>query len=77
VLLRSISPTATGTQASSRKSFITDQDSAIKNRWGGWYVTGKFTSAPDLSMGNAVVKESAPDSTTDEKLTNQGPVRYK
>jgi hypothetical protein len=69
VLLRSISPTATGTQASSSKSFITDQDSDIKNRWGGWYVTGKFTSAPDLSMGNAVVQESGSDSTTDEKLT--------
>ena len=68
VLLRSISPTATGTQANS-KSFITDQDSAIRNRWGGWYVTGKFTSAPDLSMGNAVVQESGADASAGAKLT--------
>jgi hypothetical protein len=69
VLLRSISPTPTGTQASASKSFITDQDSAIKNRWGGWYVTGKFTAAPDLSMGNAVVHEDSSDSVTSAKLT--------
>ncbi len=69
VLLRSIYPTATGTQASSSKSFITEQESAIKNRWGGWYVTGKFTSAPDLSMGNAVVPDSGTDSAAAVKLT--------
>lgn len=67
VLLRSIAPTATGTQATATKTYITDQESDIHNRWGGWYVTGKFTQAPDLSMGNAVV----PDTTTDAeaKLT--------
>jgi hypothetical protein len=68
VLLRSISPTGTGTQASSSKSFITDQDSEIKNRWGGWYVTGKFTAAPDLSMGNAVVQDADPESAAPAKL---------
>jgi hypothetical protein len=68
VLLRSISPTATGTQASSSKSFITDQDSEIKNRWGGWYVTGKFTAAPDLSMGNAIVDEAGSDAAASAKL---------
>ncbi|MEK6397807.1 MAG: hypothetical protein V4734_06955, partial [Terriglobus sp.] len=65
VLLRSIYPTATGTQATSTRTFITDQESEIKNRWGGWYVTGKFTSAPDLSLGNGVLAENA----TDGKLT--------
>jgi hypothetical protein len=68
VLLRSITPTATGTQATATKTFITDQESDIHNRWGGWYVTGKFTQAPDLSMGNAVL----PDTTatdTEAKLT--------
>lgn len=66
VLLRSIYPTATGTQATSTRTFITDQESDIKNRWGGWYVTGKFTSAPDLSLGNAVV---ADDTAETAKLT--------
>ncbi len=58
VLLRSISPTATGTQATSTKSFITDQGSAIANRWGGWYVTGKFDPKNAQNMGNAVVVDS-------------------
>jgi len=53
VLLRSIYPTATGTQASSSKSFITDQESPLKERWGGWYVTGKLGG--QSQMGNAVV----------------------
>lgn len=69
VLLRSITPTETGTQASSSRSFITDQQSEIKNRWGGWYVTGKFASAPDLSMGNAVVKTNGSDESAETKLT--------
>jgi hypothetical protein len=60
VLLRSIYPTSTGTQAPSSKSFITDQDSPLKERWGGWYVTGK--SGNQAHMGNAVVDER--DATT-------------
>jgi hypothetical protein len=55
VLLRSVYPTETGTQATSSKSFITDQESPLKDRWGGWYVTGKLGNAPN--MGNAVVDE--------------------
>jgi hypothetical protein len=54
VLLRSIYPTSTGTQAPGSKSFITDQESPLKDRWGGWYVTGKFGS--QLHMANAVVE---------------------
>lgn len=53
VLLRSIYATSTGTQAASTPSFITDQESPIKDRWGGWYVTGKLGS--QSHMGNAVV----------------------
>jgi hypothetical protein len=53
VLLRSVYPTATGTQAPSSRSYITDQDSPLKERWGGWYVTGK--TAEQAHMGNAVV----------------------
>ncbi len=55
VLLRSIYPTATGTQAPSSQSYITDQESPIKDRWGGWYVTGKTTGLPH--MANAVVED--------------------
>jgi hypothetical protein len=59
VLLRSIYPTATGTQAVNTRSYITDQDSPLSERWGGWYVTGKLNSHPNMS--NSVV-ESKPAS---------------
>lgn len=69
VLLRSIYPTPTGTQATSTKSFITDQESSIANRWGGWYVTGKFNASPLASMGNAVVKSDVQDPAIEAKLS--------
>jgi hypothetical protein len=55
VLLRSIYPTATGTQAPASQSYITDQESPIKDRWGGWYVTGNIAGLPH--MANAVVED--------------------
>ena len=57
VLLRSIYPTSTGTQAPNSKSFITDQESPLKDRWGGWYVTGKLGG--QSQMANAVVGTEA------------------
>ena len=63
VLLRSIYPTASGTQAPSSKSFLTDQESAFKDRWGGWYVTGKFGG--EANMGNAVAEEQPASATAD------------
>lgn len=57
VLLRSIYPTSTGTQVVSSKSYITDQESPFKDRWGGWYVTGKSGDLPNMS--NAIVDEKA------------------
>jgi len=55
VLLRSIYPKPTGTQAPKSTSFITGQESPLKDRWGGWYVTG--TSGQQLHMGNEVVQD--------------------
>ena len=69
VLLRSIYPTATGTQAPSSKSFITDQESPLKDRWGGWYVTGKLGGQPH--MGNAVADEKQTTVQTDKEPVNQ------
>jgi hypothetical protein len=60
VLLRSVYPTSTGMQAPNSSSFITDQESPLKERWGGWYVTGDGGDQPHL--GNAVV-EDQPAST--------------
>jgi hypothetical protein len=58
VLLRSIYPTSTGTQAPNSKSYITDQESPFKERWGGWYVSGDAGSQPH--MGNEVVDDQLP-----------------
>lgn len=55
VLLRSVETTRTGTQATMTQSFITDQNSPLAERWGGWYVTG--LSGKQQHMGNAVVAD--------------------
>ena len=55
VLLRSIFPSATGTQVMKSTSFVTGQDSPLKDRWGGWYVTG--TSGRQQHMGNVIVQD--------------------
>lgn len=53
VLLRSIYPKATGTQASGAPSFTTGHQSPLSERFGGWYVTG--THGKQTHMGNVVV----------------------
>lgn len=55
VLLRSVYPTSTGTLAPGTKAFITDQESPWAERWGGWYVTGKWGDA--VHMGNATTND--------------------
>jgi hypothetical protein len=55
VLLRSIYTLPSGGQAASTRSFITGQQSAIDERWGGWYVTG--THGSQTHMGNVVVQD--------------------
>lgn len=55
VLLRSVYPTTRGTLVPGARTFITDQDSPLSERWGGWYVTGELADA--AHMGNAVVPD--------------------
>jgi hypothetical protein len=55
VLLRSIYTMPTGGQAADTDSFITSQQSPLKDRWGGWYVTG--THGGQTHMGNVVVQD--------------------
>src|SRR5579862_1007338 len=55
VLLRSIYTMPTGTQAAETAAFITSQQSLLKDRWGGWYVTG--THGSQTHMGNVVVAD--------------------
>ena len=56
VFLRSVYPTPTGTLAPRGTSFITDQKSPLKERWGGWYVDGALSAG---SMANAAVVAAA------------------
>jgi len=48
---------------------VTDQESAISNRWGGWYVTGKFDPSHLTSMANATVKSLERDTSIEPKLS--------
>ncbi|HXJ44531.1 MAG TPA: hypothetical protein VNH18_34915 [Bryobacteraceae bacterium] len=54
MLVRSITPDRTGMPVMSAGGFITDHRSALKERWGGWYVTGN--TGEQEHMGNAIVR---------------------
>ena len=54
VLVRSVQPTSAGTLVTGASTYITDQDSPFKQRWGGWYVTGKLA---DGTLANATAPE--------------------
>jgi hypothetical protein len=55
VLIRSIFPTPTGTQAGMTPSYFTGNQSPLAERFGGWYVTG--TTGGQTHMGNATVQD--------------------
>jgi hypothetical protein len=65
VLLRSVYPTTTGTLVPGTRSLITDQESPLSERWGGWYVTG--VQGDVGHMGNAVVPDKQPSGNQLEK----------
>jgi len=62
VMLRSVYTSPSGTQAAGTPSYITGQDSALKDRWGGWYVTGSL--GKQTHLGNMLLPDTA------EYLTN-------
>jgi hypothetical protein len=62
VLLRSVYPAADGTLLPGAPSYITDQDSPLAERWGGWYVSGK-AGDPGVTMANAAVAQAATPAT--------------
>jgi hypothetical protein len=57
VMLRSVYTSQSGQQAAGTPAFITGQESPIKDRFGGWYVTG--SSGSQLHLGNAILPEGA------------------
>jgi len=60
VLLRSSFAGPGGTPVPGARSYITDQDSPLKERWGGWYVTGK---AIEGTLANGVAAADATGKT--------------
>jgi hypothetical protein len=57
VMLRSVYTSPSGTQAAGTPAFITGQESSVKDRFGGWYVTG--SSGSQIHLGNAILPEGA------------------
>jgi hypothetical protein len=55
LLLRSVFPAADGTPQFQLGAFDTDQSSPLKERWGGWYVTG--THGTQRHMGNVWLED--------------------
>ena len=55
-LVRSIYPNRAGTPVFSAGAFVSSHESPLKERWGGWYVTG--THGDQRHMGNVVMKLS-------------------
>jgi hypothetical protein len=65
VLLRSVYPTRTGTLVPGTHSLITDQESPLAERWGGWYVTGRIAGL--VHKGNASVDDTQIAAASDRR----------
>ncbi len=60
LLVGSVFPDASGMPSTRSQNPVTDDDTPIEKRWGGWYVTG--TTGGMNHMGNAVARDPhAPD----------------
>ncbi|MEJ7607781.1 MAG: hypothetical protein WKF37_16290 [Bryobacteraceae bacterium] len=55
LMVRSVFPEPSGMPLFQAGSFVTDHRSPLKERWGGWYVSG--THGAQRHMGNAVVRD--------------------
>jgi len=55
LLVRSVFPAADGVPQLQVDSFVTDQSSPLRERWGGWYVTG--THGNQRHMGNVWIQD--------------------
>jgi hypothetical protein len=65
VMLRSVFTGPTGVQSPQTPQYITGQDSPMKDRWGGWYVTG--THGSQTHMGNSLLADGASADQLDRK----------
>ncbi|HEY3836241.1 MAG TPA: hypothetical protein VGL72_06700 [Bryobacteraceae bacterium] len=55
LVVRSVYPDSTGMPLFHAGTFVTDHRSPLKERWGGWYVTGN--TGDQTHMGNAFVED--------------------
>jgi hypothetical protein len=68
-VVRSVYPDRQGNPIFSGGSFRTDHSSPLRERWGGWYVTGTHGKQPHL--GNMILtKRSVPDDLTNDDGAN-------
>ncbi|MCX6625831.1 MAG: hypothetical protein NTY38_33170, partial [Acidobacteria bacterium] len=69
LVVRSVFPEPSGMPLFQSGTFITDHRSPMKERWGGWYVSG--THGGQHHMGNAVVRDrNKPDQLEKEGAQN-------
>lgn len=54
LIMRSVYPDAHGEPIASAGTFLTSDSSALRERWGGWYVTG--THGSQVHMGNLIAE---------------------
>jgi hypothetical protein len=69
LVVRSVFPDRSGMPLFHAGTFVTDHRSPLKERWGGWYVTGD--SGSQTHMGNAIVEDrNQPDQLQSEGAQN-------
>lgn len=69
IVVRSVYPEPSGMPIFQAGTYITDHRSLMKERWGGWYVSGKHGS--QFHMGNAVIRDKdKPDQLEKEGTQN-------
>ncbi len=69
IVVRSVYPEPSGMPVFQAGTFISDHRSPLKERWGGWYVSG--THGTQMHMGNAVVRDrDRPDQLEKEGTQN-------
>jgi hypothetical protein len=68
LLLRSVFPAADGTPQVPMGSFDTNHSSPLKERWGGWYVTG--THGSQRHMGNVWLADGRLDPESGANVTS-------
>ena len=68
LMVRSVFPNARGEPVFQAGTSLIDQQSPLKNRWGGWYVTGQHGDL--VHRGNAIATEDKERTTLDTTHTS-------